>query len=76
MGRKKREAFYRSCLGKSFTVLTEGWESEEQGLIRGLSDNYLRVLFPSPRLMKNEMVSVIAERIDKDRVLGNPVTGN
>jgi len=70
LGRKKREAFYRSCLGNSFLVLTEGWESEAQGLITGLSDNYLRVLFPSPRLMKNELVSVRAQRIDKDRLFG------
>jgi len=76
LGRGKRRAFQRSCLGKMFTVLTEGWESEEQGLIRGLSDNYLRVFFSSPRLMRNELVSVIAERIDKDRVLGNPMAGN
>ncbi|MFH1952953.1 MAG: tRNA (N(6)-L-threonylcarbamoyladenosine(37)-C(2))-methylthiotransferase MtaB, partial [Pseudomonadota bacterium] len=71
LGRKKREAFYRSCLGKSFMVLAEGWESEEKKMIKGLSDNYIRVLFLSPRLIKNEMVSVVIERWDNQGVFGN-----
>jgi len=35
LGQKKREAFYRSCLGKTFSVLAEGWESGERRWSRG-----------------------------------------
>ncbi len=70
LGQKKREAFYSSCLGKEFYVLTEGWESEEEKMIKGLSDNYLPVLFPSSRLIKNRMVSVHLEKLVNNRIIG------
>lgn len=70
LGREKREAFYRSCLGGTFMVLAEGWESQEKKMIKGLSDNYLRVLFPSARLIRNEMVPVVMESVAADRILG------
>jgi len=70
LGQKKREAFYSSCLGKELYVLTEGWESEEEKMIKGLSDNYLPVIFPSSRLIKNRMVSVHLEKLVNNRVIG------
>jgi threonylcarbamoyladenosine tRNA methylthiotransferase MtaB len=73
LGQEKREAFYRSCLGRTFMVLAEGWESEPKSLIKGLSDNYLKVLFQSPELIKNTMIPVIPERLHKDRILGKVV---
>lgn len=73
LGRIKREAFYRSCLGKNFSVLTEGWESEAEGLIKGLSENYLRVIFRSSVLNKNRIVPVRMERLGTNCIIGRPV---
>jgi len=70
LGKKKRQAFYQSCLGKGFLVLAEGWQSEEKKMIKGLSDNYLPVIFPSSRLIKNRMVSVRIEDLSHHGVLG------
>lgn len=70
LGQKKREAFYSSCLGEELQVLTEGWESEEEETIKGLSDNYLPVIFPSSRLIKNGMVSVRMEKLVNNRIIG------
>jgi threonylcarbamoyladenosine tRNA methylthiotransferase MtaB len=70
LGKEKRGAFYRSCLGRTFMVLAEGWESEPKRLVKGLSDNYLKVLFQSPELIKNDMVPVTPEKMHKDRMLG------
>jgi threonylcarbamoyladenosine tRNA methylthiotransferase MtaB len=69
-GQKKREAFYRSCLGKTFQVLAEGPDRAGTGLIKGLSDNYLPVLFPFPREIKNEMLPVRIERVEEMRIWG------
>jgi len=73
LGRKKRNNFHRSCLGEVFSVLTEGWLSEERQVVRGLSDNYLPVTFPSARLLKNSLVSVRVEGLGENRVIGKPV---
>ena len=73
LGRAKREHFYGSCLGKEFMVLAEGWESGEEGLVKGLSDNYVRVLFPSPELVKNKMVRVRMESLGDNGVVGEEV---
>ena len=74
LGQKKRKAFYNSCLGKEFLVLAEGWQSEGKKMIKGLSDNYLPVTFPSPRLIKNDMVKVCMERLGKNGIIGRPVS--
>jgi threonylcarbamoyladenosine tRNA methylthiotransferase MtaB len=64
LGQKKREDFYRSCLGKPFRVLTEGkWD--ENGYAKGFTDNYVRVAFPSRELANNRMVEVMAEKIER-----------
>lgn len=70
LGRKKREAFYRSCLGQSFRVLSEGWSSDEKNMIKGWSDNYLQVVFPSDQFQQNRLVKVRMERIGKEGVIG------
>lgn len=73
LGRRKREVFYGSCLGEEFLVLAEGWNSEQEHRLKGLSDNYLPVIFSSPRLIKNRMVMVRMEALGKDGVVGKPL---
>ena len=70
LGQKKRENFYRSCLGSTFMVLSEGWESEEKGLVRGWSDNYLPITLHSEYLSKNELLPVKVGRIEGNSVRG------
>jgi len=71
LGQKKREHFYRSCIGNTFQVLAEGLDRSGMGMIKGLSDNYLPVLFPFPREIRNEMLSVRIEKVEKMAVLGS-----
>jgi threonylcarbamoyladenosine tRNA methylthiotransferase MtaB len=73
LGQRKKEIFHQSCLGKEFLALAEGWDSEEKKLMKGITDNYLPVVFPSSRDMKNQLVPVVLERLEKGRVFGNPV---
>lgn len=70
LGKKKKKIFYQSCLGKDYSVLIEGWESEEDKIIKGLSDNYLKVFIHSEKLIKNEVLRVTAEKHKKDYILG------
>jgi threonylcarbamoyladenosine tRNA methylthiotransferase MtaB len=73
LGQRKKEGFHRSCLGKEFLVLAEGWESEEEKLMKGMTDNYLPAIFPSSRDLKNRFVPVVMERLEKGKVVGKPV---
>ena len=63
LGQEKRETFYRSCLGETFSVLAQGWDSEEKKLSKGLSDNYLPICFPSPEPMVNVLLPVRVEKV-------------
>lgn len=72
-GKRKREAFYRSCLGKEFSVLVEGWKSEEKAMVKGLSDNYLPVGFPSSRLIENDMVEVQIQDVRDGSIIGRKI---
>ena len=74
LGQKKREAFYRSCAGKTFQVLAQGWARSGMGMIQGLSDNYLPVLFPFPREIRNEMLQVRIDTVEKLNVFGSAET--
>jgi threonylcarbamoyladenosine tRNA methylthiotransferase MtaB len=74
LGEEKRRSFYESCVGKTFEVLSEGWEKEGFS-IKGLSDNYVPVVFESSKASQNEMVSVRVDRVDAKTVYGTRCTG-
>jgi len=71
LGQGKRTLFYQGCLKKEFSVLAEGWYSEKEKIMKGISDNYLPVLFPSSRDSKNQLVPLRMERLEKNMVLGS-----
>ena len=70
LGQRKRETFCRSCLGKEFLSLAEGWESEEKKLMKGVTDNYLPAVFPSSQDLKNQLVPVVMKSLEKGKVVG------
>ena len=71
LGQRKRTAFYRGCLKKQFEVLVEGWNSKEEKVVKGLSDNYLPVLFESSEDSKGKLISVYMDRLEKNKVIGS-----
>jgi len=56
-------------------VLAEGRKSRERGVIRGFSDNYLPVSFPSTQLLRNEFVNVVIKKVEKNEVVGAVIPG-
>lgn len=70
LGKNKKGQFYRSFIGKDLTILTEGWESEEDRTIKGLTDNYIKVIAHSEKLVRNEYIKVTAEKTHKDYLVG------
>ena len=74
LGQKKRETFYRSCVGNTFRVLAQGLDRSGTGMVKGLSDNYLPVIFPFPRAIRNEMLPIRIEKVEELAVFGSPAT--
>ncbi len=70
LGLQKRHTFYESCLGRTFMVLVEGWQSKEDMTVRGLSENYLRVVFAASRLTPNDLVPIKMEAVTEQFVFG------
>lgn len=74
LGERKRNLFYQGCLQEEFQVLGEGWDSENPGMMKGRSDNYLPVLFRSHHIKESHLVQVLMERIEGNMVIGNELS--
>ena len=73
LGERKRNLFYQGCLQEEFQVLGEGWDSENLGVMKGRSDNYLPVLFRSDHNRESQLVQVLMERVEGNMVIGSVV---
>jgi threonylcarbamoyladenosine tRNA methylthiotransferase MtaB len=63
LGAEKKEIFYHRCLGKVYNVIPVGRHPKEPGLVKGLTDNYVSVIFPSEQENKSKTVSLRLEEI-------------
>lgn len=76
LGTEKKQAFYRSAIGHRVTVLVERVSKQEEGFMRGYSENYLPVMFPGALELINQEVLVGIERWADGRLWGTPVEGH
>ena len=72
LGSKKNLDFKKQHIGLTLKILIEEEEDKETGLLRGLSDNYLRVLLKGEDSLKNKIVDVAVEGLKGDNLLGRP----
>jgi len=74
LGERKRLGFYQACLNSVFPVLAERRHAREEGLMLGMSDNYLPVVFSPPAPDPAEgPLKVRMDRIEGRRVVGTIV---
>ena len=69
LGESKRDAFYRSQLGRTLSVLVEG-RRDRQGFLHGFSENYVPVRFAGEDTLKNTVVAVTLQTVDGPMVTG------
>ena len=62
LSEKKRQNFYRSNLGKQFTVLFE--DDSHDGYMHGHTENYIKVRMPYDSSLINTPVQVFLEKFD------------
>jgi threonylcarbamoyladenosine tRNA methylthiotransferase MtaB len=71
LGAAKRRTFYRSAVDQSLKVIVEGRRDRQTGRLRGLSGNYVPVLFDGPDGLMEHIVSVrVIEVTRAGQVLG------
>jgi threonylcarbamoyladenosine tRNA methylthiotransferase MtaB len=68
LGKKKRAAFHRSCIGEEFKIIVTSAHPGGKG--EGISDNYLNVIFPSSKPVKNSFMIVRVVESGSDGVTG------
>jgi threonylcarbamoyladenosine tRNA methylthiotransferase MtaB len=71
LGEEKVSAFQERFLGKTLPVLFEGRRGN--GLLNGLTDNYIRVMSPGPDAVCDQVVDVHLDRVDDGVVVGQIV---
>ena len=70
LGHEKRLQFYRKWVGKLMPVLVETKRDVATGLLKGISSNYLPVLIDAGDEVKNTIVDVNIENLEKNRLFG------
>jgi len=69
-GSRKRLDFHRSFIGQQVRVLAESRRDPKTGLLKGVSSNYLPVLFEGEDEFMNRMLNVRIEKADAVRLRG------
>jgi threonylcarbamoyladenosine tRNA methylthiotransferase MtaB len=70
LGSRKRLAFHRRFIGRTIPVLTEGRRDPQTGLLKGVSSNYLPVLYAGGDERMQRMVAVCIAGADAARLRG------
>ncbi len=70
LARDKGIAWRRGHLGRTLSCLTESRRDPETGLLRGLTDTYLRVLYDGPDTLMNTIQEVRVENQEGLRLFG------
>ncbi|MCX5888502.1 MAG: tRNA (N(6)-L-threonylcarbamoyladenosine(37)-C(2))-methylthiotransferase MtaB [Deltaproteobacteria bacterium] len=72
LGRMQKQAFLLSQLNQVREVLVEG-PAPPPGWLQGLSDNYLRVIFPGPAAWRNRRLLVRFLKLQEEMLVGEIV---
>jgi len=72
LGLRKKRAFFKAQAGRILEVLVEG-RDRETGLLKGLSRNYIPILFEGPEELKGEIVWVRVLGMKDFRIYGKRI---
>ena len=70
---EKKHRFYTRCLNMKFSTVVEGWHCREKGLIKGITDNYIPVIFPSGNKRPGSILDVLLKHVKQDTAFGEIV---
>jgi threonylcarbamoyladenosine tRNA methylthiotransferase MtaB len=70
LGEKMAARFAASLVGMDLSVLVERSLTDGSGLYEGLTDNYVRTVFPGNEDLPGQVVRVRIEGLDKNHLTG------
>ena len=76
LGNIKKKEFYKKNIGKKVEVLIEKKRDKATGLLKGMTSNYLSIFLHGNDDLKNKIVSVKIEKINKDNSLFGTILGS
>ena len=63
LGIEKKKIFYKKLIGSTVEVLIEGHQTGKNGLLKGITSNYVPVLFQNLTEKKNDVVKVATRKL-------------
>lgn len=69
LAQRKKRQFFQRFIGQKFDVMVEN-RRDRDGNLTGLTENYIRVSFPGPDSLMNEMACVRLDRAGKKQMQG------
>lgn len=75
LGAQKFLAFKRGFLGRTLQVVVLDERDKEAGLLHGVSDNYLSILFEGPDILKGRLAEVVVQGVNPGGTLLGRVPG-
>lgn len=73
LGKELHRKFISNCVGKKMTVLVEQLWDKSNNLYEGLTDNYIKMVFPAEPELRGKLVDVRGEKVREDYLLGKIV---
>ncbi len=70
---EKKHRFYTRCLNMKFSTVVEGWHCREKGLMKGITDNYIPVIFSSGNKRPGSVLDVLLKHVKQDAAFGEIV---
>jgi threonylcarbamoyladenosine tRNA methylthiotransferase MtaB len=70
LGEKMAARFASSLVGLDLSVLVERSLPDDGGLFEGLTDNYVRTVFPGNEDLPGQVVSVRIDGLEKNHLTG------
>lgn len=76
LGREKKIAHLKKFIGAKLSVLFENRESRKDGMMTGLSENYLRVMSKEIPQFKGNLVDVYPNTVQNDTLIADTIYDN
>jgi len=70
LSERKRQAFGEALVGEELEVVVERFAPQGPGLLRGVSDNYMQVIFAGPEELMGQIVAVAVKERKEGKLVG------
>lgn len=70
LGKELHQEFLSRYVDKKMTVLVEQSHDEDNNLYEGLTDNYIKLVFPARPSLRGSLVEVSAEKVEDEYISG------